>query len=123
MGTGIQGLVTYFGSRAEVEKEKIKADVRIKEIEAQIKIEEIKARNNIDPNLSLIQSWELTPTSCTSGGQVVTIMIDSKQYCVNSHPDLTARSYQYNRSTNQLEILSSQPILNPKPTSQSGSGC
>ena len=109
-------------ARAEVEKEQIRANVRIKEVEAQVKIEEIKSKNNIDPNLALIQSWELTPISCTSGGQIVTIMIDSKQYCVNSHPDLTARSYQYNRSINQLEILSSQPIFNPKPTFQPGLG-
>jgi hypothetical protein len=113
IGTGIEGLVAYFGSRAEVEREKIRADVKIKEIEAQIKIEEIKARNDIDPNLALSQSWELTHTSCASGGQIVTIMIDSKHYCVNSHPDLPARIYQYNRSINQLETLLSQPILNP----------
>ncbi|MFW9259662.1 hypothetical protein [Nostoc sp. CALU 546] len=124
IGTGIESLVAYFGSRSEVEKEKIRADVKIKEIEAQIKIEEIKSKNNIDPNLALIQSWELTPTSCASGGQIVTIMIDNKQYCVNSHYDLTARSYQYNRATNQLEVLSSQIITspNPNPTPYIGPG-
>ncbi|WP_416233576.1 DUF1565 domain-containing protein [Cronbergia sp. UHCC 0137] len=65
-----------------------------------------------DPNLALIQSWQLTPISCVSGSQVITIMIDNKQYCVNPHPALTAKNYQYNRSTGKLKALAS-PQSNP----------
>ncbi|MFM6000586.1 MAG: trypsin-like peptidase domain-containing protein [Dolichospermum sp.] len=59
----------------------------------------------IDANLELIKSWELTDVDCDSGGKSVSIIIDNKKYCVLPHPDLTWRSYRYNRGTGKLEPL------------------
>ncbi|MBD2137072.1 tetratricopeptide repeat protein [Anabaena sp. FACHB-1237] len=58
-----------------------------------------------DPNIELIKSWELTDVSCTSGENVVSIVIDAKKYCVLPHPSLTLKGYQYNRRTGKLEPL------------------
>jgi parallel beta-helix repeat protein len=58
-----------------------------------------------DPNIALLQKWELTPISCASGSQVITIMMGGKQYCVMPHPDLTANSYEYNQSNGNLKAL------------------
>ena len=114
---GLEGLVTYFGSRADVEKEKIRADVRIREIEAQIKIAEMQARNS-DPNLTLIQSWGLTTTTCQ--GPVVTIVMDGKQYCTQVTGWLNTGVYTYIRAEDRLESASQSPnpiapVITPNP--------
>jgi tetratricopeptide (TPR) repeat protein len=58
-----------------------------------------------DPNIELIKSWGLTDVSCSSGENVVSIVIDGKKYCVPPHPSLTLKGYQYNRRTGKLEPL------------------
>ena len=59
-----------------------------------------------DANLELIKSWELVDVSCTSGGKVVSIVIDGKKYCVLPHPSLISKGYRYNRRTGRLEPFS-----------------
>jgi tetratricopeptide (TPR) repeat protein len=56
-----------------------------------------------DPNVELIKSWEVINVSCTSGGMVVSIIIDNKKYCILPHPSLMSKAYQYNRATGKLE--------------------
>jgi tetratricopeptide (TPR) repeat protein len=60
----------------------------------------------VDANLELIKSWELVDVSCTSGGKVVSIVIDGKKYCVLPHPSLISKGYRYNRRTGRLEPFS-----------------
>ncbi len=62
-----------------------------------------------DSNMALLKKWDLTPISCTSGSQVITIIISGKQYCVTPHPDLTANSYEYNQVTGRLKALANSP--------------
>ena len=57
----------------------------------------------IDPNVELIKSWEVINVSCTSGGMVVSIIIDNKKYCVLPHPSLMSKGYRYNWATGRLE--------------------
>lgn len=62
-----------------------------------------------DANIALLQKWELTPISCTSGTQVVTIMMGGQQYCVAPHPDLKAKNYVYNQATGSLKAVRNSP--------------
>ncbi len=45
---------------------------------------------------------------------IITIIIDSKQYCVNPHPGLTAGSYQYNRTYGKVRLLTSLQCHPPR---------
>ncbi|MBE9250437.1 DUF1565 domain-containing protein [Dolichospermum sp. LEGE 00240] len=62
-----------------------------------------------DPNIALLRQWELTPVSCASGRQIITIMMSGKRYCVTPQPDLTASSYEYNQATGVLKALANSP--------------
>ncbi|MEA5619080.1 tetratricopeptide repeat-containing serine protease family protein [Cronbergia sp. UHCC 0137] len=59
----------------------------------------------LDSNLELIKSWGIANVACDSGEKLVIIMIDGQQYCVSPHPSLTAKSYQYDRTTGKLRPL------------------
>jgi parallel beta-helix repeat protein len=63
-----------------------------------------------DSNIALLQTWELTPISCTTGSPVVTIMMADRQYCVMPHSALTANSYEYNQATGKLKAVANSPI-------------
>ena len=81
--------------------------------EAEVKPKEKPTSDlSTNANLELIKNWELTNVSCTSGENIVTIMIDGQRYCVSPHPNLTQKIYQYNRSTGKLK-----PLTKKKPTS------
>ncbi|MEY3404356.1 MAG: hypothetical protein RLZZ86_3978 [Cyanobacteriota bacterium] len=77
-----------------------------------------------DPNVELIKSWEVINVSCTSGGMVVSIIIDNKKYCILPHPSLMSKAYQYNRATGKLEpvdpnleLIKSWEVINVSCTS------
>ncbi|MFN4844555.1 MAG: DUF1565 domain-containing protein [Dolichospermum sp.] len=71
-----------------------------------------------DPNIALLKKWELTPVTCNSGSEVVTIIMSRRQYCITPHPDLTAKRYQYNQATGNLKALADSP----RPTSSRSRG-
>ncbi|WP_051289748.1 DUF1565 domain-containing protein [Dolichospermum circinale] len=71
-----------------------------------------------DPNIALLKKWELTPVTCNSGSEVVTIIMSRRQYCIVPHPDLTAKRYQYNQATGNLKALADSPT----PTSSRARG-
>ena len=71
-----------------------------------------------DPNIALLKKWELTPMDCNAGGEVVTIIMSRRRYCITPHPDLTAKRYQYNQATGNLKALADSPT----PTSSRGGG-
>lgn len=71
-----------------------------------------------DPNIALLKKWELTPVTCNSGSEVVTIIMSRRQYCITPHPDLTAKRYQYNQATGNLKALADSS----RPTSSRSRG-
>ncbi len=77
--------------------------------------------SSTDPNIALLQKWELTPTSCTSATQVVIIMMSGKQYCVMPHPDLTAKTYEYNQATGSLKAVANPSIRSSQKKPGGGS--
>jgi len=62
-----------------------------------------------DANIALLRKWDLTPISCNSGTQVITIMMGGKQYCVAPHPDLKANNYVYNQASGSLKAVRNSP--------------
>jgi hypothetical protein len=63
-----------------------------------------------DPNITLLQSWKLTPVTCSSA--TASISIYGKQYCTNTNDKLRATQYAYNPSTQLVQLVnpgSSQP--------------
>ncbi len=73
---------------------------------------------SLDNNLALVQSWGLTATSCNNSG-VVSISIDNKQYCAFPTDWLSAGKYVYDRSTDNLEPLNSNPDYTPNSPTNS----
>lgn len=67
---------------------------------------------NSDPNLALIQQWELNSVPCSD--QAVSIFIDGKEYCTEPANWLSLGKYRYIRNDDRLE-----PINKPPATSNS----
>ena len=86
----------------------------------------LEIRNNVDnsspndKNVARIKKWGFIPTTCDPGRQLVSIMIDDKEYCVNPQPPLNNSNYRYNRANGKLEVLPStvtdfKPNIIPTP--------
>lgn len=68
-----------------------------------------------DPNLGLIQQWNLNSVPCNT--QTVSIFIDGKEYCTEPTDWLSLGKYQYIRSEDRLEpITQTTSVSNSEPT-------
>jgi len=122
IGQGLDAILKYFLNKGELEKEReiTKREIAVKEIDLKIaivnagKTSNEPSNNNEDPNLALLQNWGLTTTACNNSG-LVSIAIDNKQYCAFPTDWLSAGQYVYNRSTNNLDPLTSINVSNPSP--------
>ncbi len=117
---GVKGVFNFLISQNEVKIEQIRADKEVKKAEFEYKAALAKSGGGTqipkDANLELIKSWELTTTTCSES--VVSIIMDSKQYCVNPIQGLAAGSYRYIREQDRLEPIG--PVSNPSNSPQQG---
>jgi hypothetical protein len=76
------------------------------------------ARANLDPYISIINSWGETPVNCNAGIALVRIAFETnKVYCIVPTPEVQPGDYAYDQTTGSIFPLNAYqpPSYNPAP--------